>query len=1690
MNKVGDNPDREVFVALINSELITGFVVYRFYLKYRRYRWEVEKRFHEVQSIDRRLRRKYPNEMAAILKPPRYSKFLYTHDAKFLEERGRTLCAYLQTVCDNKTIFYGTHLRRFLDIGANAFNPEYGRKGHEGFLKKCSGGYIMSFSRRPGDFLSYWRQRWIVIHDNYIAWYRYPEDLEPRGILQLDSSLDVVLVGRILSVRTNTRKLTMSAPTRRIAEEWQRALHAFYRTTPRRLILPYNSSFPPRDKTDVRVYTLPKDYMAAAAVAMLGAQKEIFICSWKNSPCVQLTRPPDPPLRLDQLLKFKAEQGVRIYILLYKEVEMAGQGNDSGKAQNYLESLHPNILCVRHPNKFVGGSTAVLWSHHEKLVVVDRNVAFVGGIDLAFNRWCDAAHHVADEDGILFPGRDYRQPAEGMFKPVRVAVSVAANCVKSKRASAGASSSSSSSNNSLTSLTAQYEEQSRMLNTQEKERAYAQKAVAVSQGALYGQEQNHVSSPDSRGDVADDDNASEDGDSRGDGLRGNSFDSENMSEDRYEPLSAAEEQARRQAELQVQVPVPADPYIVDPTLQTSKDTLVGGLEDVAVPSSSSSGGSAFDKMLAVMKSGVGALADTISDSINDLADSMTESAQIADESKLEVRETFPRMPWNDVHAAVSGSAARDVASHVVQRWNHHRLSSMSSHLPVLREIVDDTSFGICARCDLENIFEAATVCPRCQYSLGPISSFIQPMVPKMLPPEPASFSFLSFECKFAGDYGFRILGEGPVVVSGLSVIVNPEYMVMEGQLLESHGPRAHLIATSLLPNIGDVVFSVGGDVVTHLDYMQLARLIMRRRERANNRRVNIVFRRFYLMEETGPGTGSGFTEAGTVPSPTVATTAVTTAVNVPLPVPVQQSMQQPIYQQPAPGSSTAATGGTYDFANNQYFHAAPVATAVSIGTTSNAPVALVVSASLISKEQPQHSLGVAQAQAQAQASLVPSYLSPAQVEALRSNIASNNAARVPQVEPQAQAQAQTQAQPQQQAPQLAHFMPPLPQQQESAFRAPRMSYGDSLPQAPITAPLYLPQAPTSNPLDRIYGNANNAAAVGSPSLDMRSDYASREVNRQAVAKSGNTNNTCSRDENGDHGGEVGTGTKQGTDVQEHVDVSVSERRNTSFLSAAEPRLVTVDTTHRTDFTISDVTIAQGPKPSGNGSSNHGNSNDIGNNNNAGKYSAYPTITPAPVSRPPPIWDVHSTDCATGFFDAQIQGQGQKYDPSLGKSAAYPLFPVQATATEASTDTDATDRVGDPIHALQTTIKWAMDMRRQNVGLITLGDGSGCGLSVLGTCKGPGSVPPVVDPVCAKAAKKELLLSMSHLFHQSSKYADCVNRVSESGTCQVQVLRSVGPWSLGVPTESSIQQCWRDTILAAKHLIYIENQFFISSLGGPDIQNTVADAILERIVRAFHNREQLRVIVVIPQHPNGDVAFQNKPRIVLHYESMTINKGLNSLLQQLKRRLPGVNPSEYIDFYCLRNWGVMNDKVVHDQIYVHDKVLIVDDRVAIVGSANINDRSMLGERDTEMAIRIEDASHIEVQMAQRPWIVGRKVHDMRVRLMRQQINDPHADVVDMLRPDIYQTYWRNIGANNSSLYDQLDAESSPYRCKTLGEYVRGLRNHSNRSSRDPMVQNIVNNIQGFLVMWPLDFLMNEDTEPSAATKVIIPTNLWV
>ena len=86
-------------------------------------------------------------------------------------------------------------------------------------------------------------------------------------------------------------------------------------------------------------------------------------------------------------------------------------------------------------------------------------------------------------------------------------------------------------------------------------------------------------------------------------------------------------------------------------------------------------------------------------------------------------------------------------------------------------------------------------------------------------------------------------------------------------------------------------------------------------------------------------------------------------------------------------------------------------------------------------------------------------------------------------------------------------------------------------------------------------------------------------------------------------------------------------------------------------------------------------------------------------------------------------------------------------------------------------------------------------------------------------------------------------------------------------------------------------------------------------------------------------------------SMLCVRGEHSLIRSLESR--GVSDwRRYVCFTSLRTHDVLDGALVTELVYIHSKLLIVDDCLVIAGSANINDRSMLGERDSEVALIME------------------------------------------------------------------------------------------------------------------------------------------
>ena len=167
-------------------------------------------------------------------------------------------------------------------------------------------------------------------------------------------------------------------------------------------------------------------YYADLAKKLSEAQSTIFITDWWMSPEVWLVRPVQmnpymsmayqnkkrkeaPPYsRLMDILYECANRGVKVYIQVYAEMSLV-LTLQSSHTKNSLTALHPNIRVMRHPLN----SLDLLWSHHEKLVIIDQVIGYVGGLDLCWGRYDTNDHPIneppsnTDNPEYLFPGIDF-----------------------------------------------------------------------------------------------------------------------------------------------------------------------------------------------------------------------------------------------------------------------------------------------------------------------------------------------------------------------------------------------------------------------------------------------------------------------------------------------------------------------------------------------------------------------------------------------------------------------------------------------------------------------------------------------------------------------------------------------------------------------------------------------------------------------------------------------------------------------------------------------------------------------------------------------------------------------------------------------------------------------------------------------------------------------------------------------------------------------------------------------------------------------------------------------------------------------------------------------------------------------------------------------------------------------------------
>ncbi|XP_057434472.1 phospholipase D alpha 1-like [Lotus japonicus] len=285
----------------------------------------------------------------------------------------------------------------------------------------------------------------------------------------------------------------------------------------------------------------------------------------------------------------------------------------------------------------------------------------------------------------------------------------------------------------------------------------------------------------------------------------------------------------------------------------------------------------------------------------------------------------------------------------------------------------------------------------------------------------------------------------------------------------------------------------------------------------------------------------------------------------------------------------------------------------------------------------------------------------------------------------------------------------------------------------------------------------------------------------------------------------------------------------------------------------------------------------------------------------------------------------------------------------------------------------------------------------------------------QVGRKQFLLSSSFFDKYLVDKSTAVER-DENEKWNVQLFRSIdGGAASGFPQEPeeasekglvsgkdniidrSIQDAYINAIRRAKNFIYIENQYFLGSSYGwksSDIKvedinalHLIPKELSLKIVSKIEAGERFAVYIVIPMWPEG-VPESGSVQAILDWQRRTMEMMYSDIAEAIRRKGIRANPRDYLTFFCLGNReGKKDDELTPTEapepgsdysraqksrrfmIYVHSKMMIVDDEYIIIGSANINQRSMDGGRDTEIAMGAFQPRHATYNGPPRGQIYG-------------------------------------------------------------------------------------------------------------------------
>jgi phosphatidylserine/phosphatidylglycerophosphate/cardiolipin synthase-like enzyme len=231
------------------------------------------------------------------------------------------------------------------------------------------------------------------------------------------------------------------------------------------------------------------------------------------------------------------------------------------------------------------------------------------------------------------------------------------------------------------------------------------------------------------------------------------------------------------------------------------------------------------------------------------------------------------------------------------------------------------------------------------------------------------------------------------------------------------------------------------------------------------------------------------------------------------------------------------------------------------------------------------------------------------------------------------------------------------------------------------------------------------------------------------------------------------------------------------------------------------------------------------------------------------------------------------------------------------------------------------------------------------------------------------------------------RATLPGSHHVQVLRTVTHVSSKFPErtmpngERTVLCALQKAISKAEHYIYIEEQFLWDC------------ELADFIARRMGEKPQLRLIVVLAAGTELPLQYGE-----WHYHQRS--KFFMTVMG--KRNKAEIEFGRKTRVYA---FGLFPIEKVGQPVYVHSKLMIIDDRFVSIGSANFDARSMFV--DTELTVGVVDSVLVDGDLSDERQKVCKFARDLRVRLWKEHLNVQDLGTYDFDSAlDMFPGVWGN------------------------------------------------------------------------------------